>query len=190
MSKKINLLFTHTGTYFSEFLAAFSKAKYNHVSICIDENMDHFYSFGRRVIRFPLLSGFVVERLNYGIYKVYKDTTACIYSLEVTDQQYEYLQKSLSNFEKHKYRYGYNLIGLIGIAMNKPIKRRRKYFCSQFVASLLIQSNIFNFNKDYCLVTPQDIEKIPNLTKVFEGKLSDFKKDSTDCQHLGFTVNY
>jgi len=190
MSKKINLLFTHTGTYFSEILAAFSKAKYNHVSICIDEDMDHFYSFGRRVVRFPLLSGFVTERLNHGIYKIYKDTVACIYSLEITEEQYEGLKETLNNYEKHKYRYGYNLIGLLGIIVNKPIKRRKKFFCSQFVALLLIQNSIFNFKKDYCLVKPEDIEEMPNLMKIFEGKLSDFKKDSTDYQHLDYTVNY
>lgn len=190
MNKKIYLLFTHTGTYFSELLAVFSKAKYNHVSICIDDNFESFYSFGRRVVRFPLLSGFVTERLNHGIYEIYKETQGCIYSLEVTNQQYENLKQMLSKYKQHRYRYGYNLIGLVGIMVNKPIRRRRKYFCSQFVSYLLDQSGIHNFNKDSCLIVPEDIEEIPNMIKIFEGRLYDFNRKNSNNNVFGYSVNY
>lgn len=57
--------------------------------------------------------------------------------------------------------------------LNKPIYRKHAYFCSQFIAHLLIEAEIFAFNKPAELVTPQDIQQIPELIPVYRGKLQE-----------------
>ncbi len=174
MSKKIYILFSQTGTYFSRMIGVYTKAKYNHTSICIDETFECFYSFGRKIPRFPLIGGFVTEKLDSGVYKIFKDTTCCLYGLDVTEDKYNSIKLLIDGYKESSDSYGYNLIGLVGVMIDFPIERRRKYFCSQFVGSLISKSKIYNFRKNINLITPQDIEKIPGLTKIYEGKLIDF----------------
>lgn len=174
MSKKIYILLSQTGTCISKMIKVYTKAKYNHSSICVDDNFECFYSFGRKVPRFPLIGGFVTERLNAGVYKLFKNTTCCLYSLEIPVDNYHLLCTLIDGYKKNRNYYGYNLIGLFGVMADYPIKRRRKYFCSQFVGSVISKSNVYDFKKNINLLTPQDIEKIPGLTKIFEGKLENF----------------
>lgn len=178
MNKEIFILFTHTGTYFSQFLGLFTKAKYNHVSICTDNDFQDFYSFGRKIIRFPLVSGFVTEHINQGVYKVYSETTCQIYRLEISEEQYDKLLNIINIYKRNKSKYGYNLFGLIGVLLNRPIDRKRKYFCSQFVGKVIADSSIYDFRKHYSLITPQDIIKIPNSELIYEGKLKYFNNNS------------
>ncbi len=55
--------------------------------------------------------------------------------------------------------------------LNKPIQRKNAYFCSQFVAYILKESGIITFDKPLELVTPYDLQQIPKLEFVYEGKL-------------------
>jgi|LSQX01.2.fsa_nt_gb hypothetical protein len=174
--KSIYIVLTATGTLFSRCIGLYTKARYNHVSICIDSQINEFYSFGRKIIWFPLYGGFVVEHTDSGMYKAFGNTMCAIYRIDVEDNKFKSLEKSISKFIKNKKNYGYNILGLFGVIINRPLKRRNKYFCTQFVATMLQNNGIFDFGKDLSLVTPQDIYNIPNLIQVYEGKLSEMNR--------------
>lgn len=171
--ESIYLVLTATGTLFSRFLGLFTGARYNHISICIDDDIEEFYSFGRKIVWFPLLGGFVVERADKGLYKVFADTACLIYKLEVEASQYESLKASIKSFKENQQIFKYNLIGLLGVMLNIPLRRKNRYFCTQFVATMLEKCGIYNFRKDTSLSTPDDFHEIPGLTKVYEGLLSE-----------------
>lgn len=175
----IYLVLTATGTLFSRFIGIYTRAKYNHVSICLDSEVSEFYSFGRKILWFPLIGGFVIEHIDTGVFKAFGETTCTIYKLEVSDDKFEKLDNEISLFIKDREKYSYNLIGLIGVMLKMPVKRKNKYFCTQFVASMLQESGIHNFRKDSSLVTPQDFHGIPGLEPVYEGRLRDFGKSMT-----------
>ena len=171
--KSIFLGFTATGTLFSRCIGLYTKAKYNHLSLCIDSEINEFYSFGRKIYWFPLLGGFVIEHIDSGLFKVFEDTQCAVYRLEVDDRKYELLKKYIKMFIKNRKLFGYNLLGLIGVMFNVPVKRKNKYFCTQFVATMLYKSKIHDFRKDPSLVTPEDFYEIEGLIPVYEGKLAD-----------------
>jgi hypothetical protein len=171
--KSIYLVFTATGTLVSRCIGLYTKARYNHVSLCLDSEIREFYSFGRKILWFPLVGGFVVEHIDSGVYKAYGETTCAIYRLDISDDKYELLKKRVNLFIKNSKLYGYNLLGLIGVMLNMPLKRKTKYFCTQFVATMLSRCNIHDFGKDPSLVTPWDFYEIEGLKPVYEGRLSD-----------------
>ncbi len=171
--KSIYIVLTATGTLFSRCIGLYTKERYNHVSLCLDSQIHEFYSFGRKIIWFPLYGGFVVEHTDSGMYKAFGNTMCAIYRLEIEDRKFETLEHSIRSFVKNRKKYGYNLLGLIGVMLNIPMKRRNKYFCTQFVATMLKNNGIHDFKKDLSLVTPQDFYKIPDLLPIYEGKLSE-----------------
>jgi hypothetical protein len=73
-----------------------------------------------------------------------------------------------------KDKYSYNLIGFLGILVNRPVHRKYSFFCSQFVAYILNQSGIKLFNKPPALVTPYDFQSHPRLNKIYEGRLVEY----------------
>ncbi len=165
---KIYLLFTNTGTLFTRTIRLYTKADYNHASIALDPNFNETYSFGRKKPRNPFHGGFVKEKINENLFR----TADCIiYSYTITKQQERRIKQVLANFDRNKETYHYNLIGLFGVMLNKPIQRKNAYFCSQFVAYILKESGIITFDKPLELVTPYDLQQIPKLEFVYEGKL-------------------
>ncbi len=72
-------------------------------------------------------------------------------------------------------RYRYNFLGLFGLMFDIPIQRDNKFFCSQFVATLLINSGIDIFKKAPALVRPGDFRKCKELTLIYEGSLRAYR---------------
>jgi len=171
--KSIYIVMTATGTWFSKCIGLYTRARYNHASICLDSGINEFYSFGRKIAWFPLVGGFVIEHKDTGLFKAFGNTMCAIYRLDIEDAKYDALNKSIETFIKNRRKYGYNILGLIGVMLNIPMKRKNKFFCTQFVATMLQTSNIHNFGKDPSLITPQDLQEISGLVTVYEGRLSD-----------------
>jgi hypothetical protein len=171
---KIYLVLTETGSIVSRLIGFYTKARYNHVSLCLNDDMQEFYSFGRKIMWFPLIGGFVVEHIDSGVYKVFADTNCIIYKLDIDEGKFRKLKTTVDSFIENKDLYGFNLIGLLGIILKVPLKSKNRYFCAQFVAAMLYESGIFDFSKDASLVTPEDFHRIPGLVTVYKGRLSEF----------------
>lgn len=170
---RIYLVLTATGTLFSRFLGLITRARYNHVSLCLDDEIEEFYSFGRKIIWFPLIGGFVIERPDKGVYKVFSDTACLIYKLDIDDWKFDKLKVNIDNFKRNQHLYKYNIIGLLGVMFNIPMRRKNRYFCTQFVATMLKECGIHDFRKDTSLAAPDDFHTIPGLEKIYEGLLSE-----------------
>lgn len=165
----IYLLFTNTGSLLTKTIGLYTRAEYNHVSIAIDSEMVEVYSFGRRQINNPFWGGFVREKTSEAFFQ---NADCSIYKYAVTPEQSGKLRNLISEFNRRQDSYRYNLIGLLGVPFNLPIQRTNAYFCSQFVSHLLIEANITIFEKPAELITPQDIQSLPGLIPMYQGKLA------------------
>lgn len=170
----IYIMLTNTGTLFSRTVGIYTRAPYNHTSLGFDQELLELYSFGRKRPRNPLIAGFVRESIGKGVYQIFRNTRCCIYRLEVEDNQYERLRRIIEEFKANTDEYGYNLLGLFGVMLNRPIKRKRHYFCSEFVATVLLQSRICHFGKHVSLVTPNDFCKLKQAVLIYEGKITEY----------------
>ena len=174
--KWVYIMLTDTGTWLTRLIKKYTDAPYNHVSIGLDENFNSLYSFGRRKPTNPFYGGFVKEDVVSGTYRLYPDTICAMYRIKVTEKQYRRIKRIIKKFERKKNKYTYNFIGLLTVTIDKPIKRRTSYFCSQFVTEVFKQAGIELFQKSSGLVTPDDFRKLEQLELVYEGKLYENHK--------------
>jgi hypothetical protein len=171
--KQVYILLTDTGTIFTKLIKLYTKKPYNHASISFDSELSEVYSFGRKTERNPFVGGFVKEDVKEGIFK---QADCAIYSFTVSESQMQKLKQYIQKIEKEDYRY--NFLGLFGFIVNKPIKRKKAFFCSQFVASVVKECNVISFDKSPSLITPNDLLKISKFELVYEGKLKAYHNNN------------
>jgi hypothetical protein len=182
--KTIYILLTDTRTVLTRIIKSYTKKPYNHASIAFDAELNEAYSFGRKTVRNPFIGGFVQE----DIHSVLFNQASCtIYSLTVTNVEFQKMQQYIQEIAVKKEQYRYNFVGLFGVVFNKPIKRKNAFFCSQFVASVLKESNVTDFEKDLSLVEPSDLPHSANFQLIFEGRLIDYQNRNI---HVKAQVSY
>lgn len=170
----IYIVFSKTGTWLSRAIKVFSDSKYVHASISFDLSFKAMYSFGRTNPDNPFSGGFVEENLFGGVYKKYSSSECLIYKVRVTDEQYKFLLKEIEEFIKEKQKYRYNFLGLFGVLVNKPVKRKYYYFCSQFVSELLMKCDIYDSCKRPELIRPNELFSIDNKEVIYEGAINEY----------------
>lgn len=154
-------------------IAAFTNAKYSHVSICFEENLQEFYSFGRLYRWFVIPGGFINEGCEKGCFGYWPHTQMCALRLEVTDEQLSQMKKRLQPFLDNPKKYKYALFNIVTQMFNKPYKGGKRYTCASFAAYIL--QNALSFKTDYSLVRPEDFLKF-DLEKIYEGEAGDYTK--------------
>ncbi|WP_047985581.1 hypothetical protein [Ornithinibacillus californiensis] len=170
--KKIYLLLSDTGTMFTRLIKSYTRKPYNHASIAFDADLKEVYSFGRKTARNPFIGGFVREDMDSALFT---QADCAIYSLTVTNEDLHKMHRFIQLIGENKELYRYNLLGLFGVLVKKPIKRKNAFFCSQFVASVLKESSAINFDKDLSLVQPTDLLRSADFELVYEGRLKDYQ---------------
>lgn len=170
------ILLTQTGTAFSKLIQCFTNAPYNHASIALDPELNELYSFGRKTARNPLNAGFVQEDVYHGTYSHYRNTSCILFRLKVTRKEKESVAAVIRQLQQEKDRYSYNLLGLIGVLLNRDLHIDNAFFCSQFVAEMLRRGGIQLWDESLpsALVTPQHLYSHPRMEKVYEGRLTDY----------------
>lgn len=170
--KKIYIILTYTGTILSRIVKIYTRKEYSHVSIALDSDLNQMYSFGRLNPYNPFIGGFVHESLNKGTFKRFKNTKTKIYSMEIEEDKYEKLEEIIDCIQQRKKLYKFNVIGLIGVALNVKIKREKYFYCAEFVKYVLEQSEVVELPE---IIKPDDFNKLKGLNEVYIGKLQDYK---------------
>ena len=173
--KKIYIILTYTGTILSRIVRIYTKKEYSHVSISLDQDLTQMYSFGRLNPYNPFIGGFVQEGIDKGTFKRFKKTKTKIYSLEITEEKYEQLETIIEEIQKQKNVYKFNIIGLLGVALNVKIKREKHFYCAEFVKYVLEQSNVLELPDP---VKPEDFEQIENTNEIYKGILREYKNNN------------
>lgn len=171
--KEIYFILTHTGTAISRIVKLYTKNEFSHVSISLDKELKEMYSFGRKKPYNPFNGGLVHEHIDSGTFKRFYKTKCKVYSLKVTDKQYDIICKKINDMYKKKDIYKFNIIGLFEVSINKKYIKENYYYCAEFVKYLLEQANIKN-DLPY-IVKPEDFKSIDNINEIYSGYLRDYK---------------
>lgn len=189
--KKIYIVLTHTGTVLSRIIKMYTKDEFSHVSISLDEELKQMYSFGRLNPYNSLIGGFVHEYIDKGTFKRFFKTNAGVYSLEVTNEQYQGIRNSINDFEQNKEKYKFNIIGLFAAGFHKKISSEYSFYCAEFVKYVMEQAGIETKLPE--AVKPEDFKKIENLEKVYSGLLRKYniskRKDNIKLQMEDMLIN-
>lgn len=169
--KKIYIVLTDTGTVLTRLIKLYTKKPYNHASISFDAYLTEVYSFGRKRPHNPFIGGFVKENVRSFFFE---DAGCAIYSLMATETDIANMEYYINKIEAEKNAYHYNFLGLFGVMFNKPLKREKAFFCSQFAATVLNHCEGVTFDKHFALITPNDLTRIQDITLEYEGKMEEY----------------
>ena len=169
--KRIYIVLTHTGTSLSKFIKIYTKDEFSHVSIALDDKLKQMYSFGRLNPYNPFIGGFVHAYIDKGTFKRFNRTKAKVYSLAITEQQYEKIENEIRKMEKEKEKYKFNLLGLFAVGFHKKVRVHNAFYCAEFVKYVMDQAEITTQLPE--IVKPEDFKKIQNLKEVYRGLLQE-----------------
>lgn len=171
--KQVYILLSKTGTVPSRFIHCWTRGSFTHASISLTPGTDRFFSYARRKLNNPLKAGLVTEDLHTFIFAQYPDAPCAIYSIEISDEAYERIEKKIEYYLAHYNQAKYNFIGAIALRFGIRMPREFRLVCSQFVALMLHESKEIDLPKDPYMMMPHDFLKINNLKKVYSGKIKD-----------------
>lgn len=172
--KKIYIILTHTGTTLSKIIKTYTRCEFSHVSIALDEDLNRMYSFGRLHAYNPFWGGFVHEEIDKGTFKRFKNTGTRVYSLEISNEQYELIEKEIEKFEFEKKKYKFNILGLIGVVLKRKMGRKNAFYCAEFVKHIIETAQVTNDLP--IIIKPEDFKKIKGLEQIYTGLLREYKE--------------
>lgn len=178
--KKIYIILTHTGTTLSKIIKSYTKDEFSHVSIALDVELKEMYSFGRLHPSNPFFAGFVHEHVNEGTFKRFYNTRAKVYSLEVTQEQYQKVRENIEKIGQEK--YSFNILGLIAVGFHKKIKKEHSFYCAEFVKYVMEQAGIETSLPE--LIKPEDFKKIQGMQEIYNGFFRTYKKPQRKMKNL------
>lgn len=170
--RDIYIVLTHTGTILSRLIKIYTKDEFSHISLALDEDLDAMYSFGRKTPYNPLNAGFVCEHINKGIFKRFNNTTAKVFSLQVTEEQYEKVQEIIYKMKDIGDEYKFNMIGLVAVGLHIKIKRKKAFYCAEFIKYIIENSKIAGNLP--VLIKPEDFKQLCGLNEIYHGRLNDY----------------
>ena len=176
-TKTVYIVLSATPTIPARIIRLLSGHVYSHVSITSDRSLGELYSFCRRYKYFPFPGGFVEEN-KVGVFNLFSKIPCEIYKFEMTDEESERFYKLMSDFKNNQRRYSYSFIGLLAMMFGIPLKRKRHFVCSQFVAYVLEESGITLFEKDVALIRPEDFVGMDGAKLVFKGNLKEYLRNA------------
>ena len=175
--KKIYIIITQTGTRFSKLLKGITREPYNHASICLQDDFQTFYSFGRKNPKWLLPAGLVIENACQGVFALFAKIPCIILEKEVSEEQYQALSQNIHYFMQHQSQYSYAILSLIFADMPFSVVQKNRFFCSQFVAKLLNDIDISTIKSPEHM-HPADFMKIEGIRPIFEGDLKMYCQPS------------
>ncbi len=173
-TKEIYIIVSQTGSIVSWMLKKITGAKYNHASIALSKDLECMYSFGRRHPYNPFWGGFVVESVNYGSLKRFKNAKIKVLRISVDEERYEQIRLRILEMLSNKKRYHYNYLGLFLGGANIQWRRENAYYCSEFVKDLLNRVDMEGCEVLQPVVHPMQFLDMPQAKLVYTGLLSDY----------------
>ena len=101
-----------------------------------------------------------------------KNTKAKIYSIEVDDRVYNKILRNIKKIEIEKNTYKFNMIGLFTVALHLRIKRKKSFYCAEFVKYVLDKTYLELDLPD--IIKPMDFTRMDGLSLIYSGKLLNF----------------
>ena len=170
--KHIYILLTRSKTIVSRTVGVFTTDTYTHASIAFDGKLDSLCSFTRKYPKLVVPAGLYFEDINSNRFSRYGNIPCMLLCLEVDDKTYLRAKRKVRYMFLMSKKLRFNVRGLLLCKFGIMDKRRRYFFCSQFVGEVLKHSGAVSLPKPPALMHPQDYADITEFKKCYEGNLS------------------
>lgn len=162
-SRKLYILLTRFPGKTAIAIHAMTGCYYTHASIGLEEDMNTFYSVVGK--------GLIVEKITRYVRPDREPFPCQLYELEVSEKVYASVKRLLEESVENKSLYQYSKLGVVLCLLRIPFRRKYHYFCSQYVAEILKDSQAAKLVKDSTLYYPGDFRRMPGVRLHFQGNL-------------------
>ena len=174
MEKEIFLVLTQTESIVCHMIRVYTGDEFNHISISLSKDLEPMYSFGRRNPYNPLWGGFVMEHLHSGTFKRFPKTRSAVLALPVSEEIYNNIRDVLDEMYRNKEQFGYDMIGLCLAAIKIEKRRDNKYYCSDFIKTILQKYKVPGSENLKSITAPSDFLNFPGTTEIYRGLLKEY----------------
>ena len=155
----LSVLFVNYEDFWSKVVYYVLGRGYSHAAISVDDEGETYYSFN--------FKGFRREKPRKHVDIVSK--SVC-YKLSVSKEEYEKVAEMIEEFQQKRFEWRYNLAGLLLSRLHICHRKKKHYFCSEFVVEMLEKAKVANFKKSAAHYLPnrleKEIKKFNNLEKI------------------------
>lgn len=169
--KSIYLLLTRSASIPSRLIGIFTNEPFTHVSIAFDRKLTPLYSFARKYPALPLPAGLTEEYIDEGFYQKQGDIPCALLRIDVSDKIHARAETLVYNMFQRREEYRYSFIGLLLCRLRIPADIPNRYFCSQFVSTILADSGALDLPKPASLMHPFDFCSMDRLQILYLGSL-------------------
>jgi hypothetical protein len=167
--KTVYVLLTKRVSVTSMILRLFLWDSYTHSSIALEQE-GPMYSFNP-------VQGFTVER---PIGKKRPDVSCKLYQIEVSPQAFSELEARIRWFEAHPGEYKFNYLGLVLTILRIPVGIGNRYYCSQFISTLLSNTEATELRKRPNHYLPAYFKREKDIKLTFKGEIGDLNARDTE----------
>ncbi len=153
--------------------------KYSHISLSRDSKLGNMMSFARKDLHNPFNSGLIKEDIRTGMFALKPDISQiAVMELDVTSKQFDTISEIMDDYWEHRDQYGFNFLGLASMLLcAKGVTSENRFFCSQWVATVLRDSGIDLFDgKNPKDIRPFDFYETLQDHIVYEGLAVDYSE--------------
>ncbi len=169
--KSLYILLTRSGSLPSRLIGLFTGEPFTHASIAFDRELTVLYSFARKYSAIPLPAGLMEEHIDRGFYRRQGDIPCALLRMDVSDKIYSRAKTLVYNMFQRREDYTYSVFGLFLCHLRIALDFRNRYFCSQFVGTVLAESGALKLPKPASLMHPFDFCSLGGLEVLYLGGL-------------------
>ena len=186
-TRSVYILLTRTSSVLSRLIRALTRAAYTHAALALDEEFEETYSFTRRNPRLIWPAGLARENLWRGLYLTRHDPPCRVYRVRLTEEEYDRIRARVRSMYADRKRYHYNYLGVAANYFGRQYSSPRRYFCSEFVASVV---SMRETGGDLCpaCTRPMDLIDLPGAECVYEGTVGGLRNYIEDCRAFRMKV--
>jgi len=174
MQKYVYLILSSSNSLAGKMIRLLGHHKINHSSISLDNSLHKMYSFGRVKMWNVLSGGFVIEDRDKGFYEKFADTYIQLYRLPVDEQTYDKTKAYLENFASRRKEFKYNFAGIFLYKFGIPLYRKNKFFCSEFVASVIVKCGIREIKRNIHTYHPNYFLELDDKELIYDGMMNNY----------------
>lgn len=164
-------------TGLGKFARLTSKYDYTHIAVCLDENLDEFYTFSRRKHYSPFDCGYMVETLDCYAFGKNKDVKLKIFKVPLLKENKEKIKKYINKVSSDS-NYIFNFYSMITMSFFHGFKIYKAHNCMSFVSKIIELSGAANMSKPYYKYNIKEIDELLS-EYIYEEEFFDKKKIET-----------
>ena len=167
------IFLSYTGTNMSKLIKSFTHDPYAHSSISFDTELEHMVSFNR--------DGMVEENIKNGIWKTNANIIKySLYMYLATAEEYDAMRNFVNELLDKRNKLKYNLLGLTNFIFGRGSEREDRFFCSEFVSSVISAGNKNLIKTKPFMTSPYMLAKNKNFKFIKKGVLKNYNSKAVD----------